>query len=89
MVITMGCHLRYLNHSLFNCFVYYTRLLLGFPRPVLTCAVASIAFLSLVASSTREKQLVLECPDNHLLSHLSWTSNRMPPGVLPLQIERL
>lgn len=54
VVITMGCHMRYLNHSLFKCFVYYTRLLLGFSRPVLACPVTSIAFLHLDASPIRQ-----------------------------------
>lgn len=51
MVITMGCHLRYLNHSLFKCFVYYTRLLLGLyrlvpKRPIVFhCALNSCCFI--------------------------------------------
>lgn len=61
VVTTMGCHMRYLNHSLFKCFVYYPRLLLGFSRPVPTCPVTSIACFNPAASATPETSNYVVC----------------------------
>lgn len=98
VVITMGCHLRYLNHSLFNCFVYYTRLLLGFfpsrarmsgcfHRILQCCCIISTR----QATTWSMGRLVPGQPRSKAMSlRLSWTSNRMLLGMLLSQsIERL
>jgi hypothetical protein len=90
VVITMGCHLRYLNHSLFKCFVYYTRLPLGLPRLVRKHLIAFHCVRTHDAFS-RDKQLssfqtapgldsLIQEPR---LQAVSRTTRSILPGVLP------